>query len=218
MKRWMWLPVLLTGCGSFTSFQTARALKGGEFQVQGTVANVALNGGTEVGARVRAGLGKGFEVGGEVDVASTAPPVLIAADAKYQFLNEPEEGQEGGAPLSAAVNAGAGFGAFSNFFFGQLIGSRKFGWIEPYFAYRFQYIDIRLDLDNPNDRTDIFDSILEEIVKEANRTDLRLHHFFAGAKIDLGSGFSVTPEISYIAGDASGLGSVGVGVGYQWEW
>jgi len=109
-------------------------------------------------------------------------------------------------------------GGFSNFYYGQAIVSKKLDWFEPFAAYRFQFIDLDLNLNDPDDKKDIFDSILEEIVKEANKTDLRLHHFFLGARLDLGSGFYLIPEVSYIAGDASGLGSAGAAIGYQWQW
>lgn len=214
MKAFGGVPfVVLAACGSFTSMQTARSMKAGEFAVEAKAARVALNGGTEVGVRPRAGLGAGFEIGGELSGNSAGfGSVMLAGDLKYQFWNEET------APLAAAVDVGIGTGGFSNFYYGQAIASKKLDWIEPFAAYRFQYIDLDLDLNDPDDRKDIFDSILEEIVEKANRTDLRLHHFFIGARFDLGSGFYLIPEVSYLAGDASGLGSAGIGVGYQWAW
>ncbi len=205
--------LLLTGCGSFTSFQTARSMEFGHFSVEGTAAAVALSAGSTVGVRSRFGLGQGFEAGLEMNAvggAATAP-LMTTADVKYQILS-----QKTGAPFSVACDVGAGTGLVSQFYYGQVIISADTGGIEPYLAYRYQRIDLQLDPNDPDDRDDLLDSILKDVFEEADSSDIRLHHIFLGGRLDLGRGFYLIPEVSFIAGDATGLGSVGVGFGFEW--
>lgn len=198
------------GCASFTSFQTASVLEPGEWEVEASAAAAAY--GAIADVAVRTGLGGYFDVGAKAGVSG-----LIMGDVKFQIVTEGVTDDGGEIPLSAAISVGGGIGDLTNFGFGQIIVSKKMDWGEPYFTYRYQLIDPIIDLEeDTKDVDDLLDSILEEIVKEATDTPFEVHHFFLGARFDVGEGFFVTAEISFIAGDASGLGDIGVAIGYKW--
>jgi hypothetical protein len=215
---------LLPGCGSFTHFQSARSLDAGKiaYDLQGS--SIAMNEGTHFATRFRVGLGKGFEVGGESDLISLVlleggvDPSgfgLIMGDLKYQVLREPVAGVQGGDPFSLAVGAGGGSGFLTDFYFGQVTVSRTFVQVEPYLAWRYQRIHLDLDLNDPDDREDLEDSYLRDVFREAQDTRFGLHHIFVGVKIWLTKEIYLIPEASLIFGDADGVGSVGICLGFQ---
>ena len=203
--------VSLAGCGSFTSFQSAESLMQGETSVALTVARVADTDGVDVGVRARQGLGSGFEVGME----ASAPLLVAGADLKWQFLHQGTE-EEGGSPVSAAFDVGLGAGPLAHHVFGQAIVSRRWDWFEPYGAYRLQHVRVDADITDTND--DVYDSIYQDVVEQANRTGILFHQFFVGARIHVWNGLSIVPEVSLIFYEGErGIGDAGVAIEYRLE-
>lgn len=212
----------LAGCGSFTHFQTANSMPAGLMSVDIQSASIALKEGAHFASRFRVGLGKGFEAGVESDVISlvfyeflTSPGGfgLIMGDLKWQFLQE--SGPDGkGPPFSAALGFGGGSGFLTDFYFGQVTVSRGFEPVEPYLAWRYQRIHLDLDLNDPDDVEDLEDSYLTAVFDEAQDTRIGLHHLFLGIKIVLSEEVFITPEVSWIFGDANGVGSIGLAIGF----
>lgn len=209
----------LAGCGSFTHFQTAKALEAGKLSVDVQGASIALNDGVHAAARLRAGLGKGFEAGVETDFVSImlleafqSPQSwgLILGDLKWQALEESDS-----MPVSAALGVGGGSGSLTDFYFGQVTVSRAFGIAEPYLAYRYQRFRIELDPDDPDDLEDIENSFLEAIFDEVQGTRFGLNHVFIGVKLMITDNFFIAPEGSWIFGPADGVGSIGLAIGWQ---
>ena len=216
--------IALSGCGSFTHFQTAQSMDAGKIAYDYQTATIAMNKGVHAGVRLRVGLGRGVEVGGESDIVSVllleafsgnGGYGLIMGDLKRQLLEEPEEGVEGGAPFSFAVGAGGGSGFLTDFYFGQATFSRRFGVAEPYLAWRYQRIHLDVDLGDPDDIDDLRDSYLSEVFDEANDSRIGLHHVFVGVKFWLSKELYLMPEVSWIFGDADGVGSIGIAIGIQ---
>ena len=223
------------GCGSFTHFQTGRSMHAGQiaYDIQG--ANVAENDGTHIGVRFRVGLGRGFEVGTETDIVSAVLAEgggstefgLLMGDLKWQFLEERrvdvevEEGEEvvepdeGGAPVSMAVGFGGGSGFLTDFYFGQLTASRRFGFAEPYVAWRYQRFRLDANRHDEGDLEELEDSFIGKVFEEAEDTRFGLHHLFFGVKLWLSDGIYLIPEVSWIYGDADGVGSIGLAFGGQ---
>ena len=214
----------LAGCGSFTHYQTAPALDAGGFAYDVQASSVAMSRGVHMAGRFRAGLGRGFEVGAETDMISlllfgmTLGPDgygLVMGDVKWQFLEEPAEGSQDGAPFSCALGAGGGTGYLSDFYFAQVTASRKFDIAEPYLAWRYQRMRIDLDFHDPDDVHDLRESYLERVFDEADEARVGLHHIFVGVKIWLADHMYLMPEASLILGDADGVGSFGIAFGFQ---
>lgn len=209
----------LAGCGSFTHFQTARSLDAGRVSFDFQGASIALNEGVHIASRFRAGLGRGFEAGFETDVVSVllletfqSPSSygLILGDLKWQALHESDD-----MPVSAALGFGGGSGAQTDFYFGQATVSRSIGIVEPYLAWRYQRFHLDLDVDDPDDREDLEDGFLGAIFEEAEDSRFGLHHLFLGVKVMVSDRFFLVPEMSWIFGDADGLGSIGLAIGWQ---
>lgn len=214
----------VSGCGSFTHFQSARSMNAGQIAYDSQASLVAMNEGIHVAARFRVGLGKGFEVGAESDIVSLilldylVNPNrfgLLMADVKWQILEEAQEDEKAGAPFSFAVGAGGGTGFQSDFYFGQATVSRQFGVAEPYLAWRYQRVHLDLDLNDPDDLDDLNDSYLSRVFEEVDGRRFGLHHVFIGAKFWLSEEIYVIPEVSWIFGDADGVGSIGLAIGIQ---
>jgi hypothetical protein len=208
----------LAGCGSFTHFQTARSLDAGTVAFDTQLALIADIEGFNFSTRVRAGLGMGFEAGLETDIVSLlllevwrnpARYGLIVGDLKWQALYE-----SGTIPVSAAIGFGGGTGFLTDFYFGQATVSRNLGAVEPYIAWRYQRFHLDRDPKDPDDREDLDDSYLEEVLVEAEGTRFGLHHVFFGVKVMISDHVFITPEVSWFFGDADGLGSIGLSVGW----
>ena len=213
----------LAGCGSFTHFQTGRSMHAGQvaYDIQG--ANIAEMEGTHIAMRFRVGLGRGFEIGSETDIISLGLAEsgqstefgLLMGDLKWQFLEEPREDEEGGAPVSMAVGFGGGSGFLTDFYFGQATVSRRFGFVEPYVAWRYQRFRLDVNTHDEGDLEDLEDSFIGKIFEEADGTRFGLHHLFLGVKLWLSDGIYLIPEVSWIYGDADGVGSIGLAFGGQ---
>ncbi len=212
----------LAGCGSFTHFQTANCMPAGFMTLDIQGASIALKEGAHYATRLRVGLGKGFEAGVESDVISllfyeylTSPGGfgLIMGDLKWQVIREADPGQAG-APCSVAFGFGGGSGFLTDFYFGQVTVSRAFEPVEPYLAWRYQRIHLDLDLNDPDDVEDLEDSYLSAVFDEAQDTRIGLHHLFLGVKMALSEEVFIIPEVSWIFGDADGVGSIGLAIGF----
>lgn len=213
----------LSGCGSFTHFQTARSLPAGGMTLDFQGAAIALNEGAHYASRFRVGAGKGFEAGVETDVISlaayqslTSPGGfgLIMGDLKWQFLQESSPDGKG-PPFSAAVGFGGGSGFLTDFYFGQVTASRAFGPVEPYVAWRYQRIRLDVDLNDPDDVGDLEDSYISAVFEEAQDKRIGLHHLFIGVKFMVTDTIFLIPEVSWIFGDADGVGSIGLAFGFH---
>ena len=211
--------IAVTGCGSFTHFQSAQSLEAGKFSFDFQTASIAMNEGLHLAARGRAGLGKGFEVGVETDIFSLmllenfqSPGEfgLILGDLKWQFLEESDR-----MPVSAALGFGGGSGSLTDFHFGQVTFSRAFGFAEPYLAYRYQRFRVDMDLDDIDDVEDLEDSYLAAIFEQVNDTRFGLNHLFVGIKLMVSDTMFIVPEVSWIFGEAEGTGSIGLAFGFQ---
>lgn len=216
--------LLVAGCGSFTHFQTARSLDAVKFGYDVQGASIALREGAHYAMRFRMGLGRGFEAGVETDLISlmllenlTSPGGygLIMGDLKWQIIREAEPGSEEGAPFSFALGFGGGSGFLTDFYFGQATVSRKFEVVEPYVAWRYQRIHLDVDLNDPDDVEDLEASYLSAVFEEAQDTRIGLYHVFLGVKLWFSDMVFIIPEVSWIFGDANGVGSVGLAIGFQ---
>jgi hypothetical protein len=213
------LVLVTTGCGSFTHFQTAKALEAGKFSLEYQGAAIAMHEGVHAALRARAGLGKGFDVGLETDMVSLVllefgmTPEdfgLILGDVKWQALYESDE-----MPVSAALGFGGGTGSATDFYFGQATISRAFDFVEPYLAYRYQRFHVDVDLDEADDLEDLENSFLIDIFEQVQGTRFGLNHVFFGVKFTIAGTFFIIPEASWIFGEAEGTGSVGLSFGFQ---
>jgi len=168
------------GCGVFTSHQTARVLPYGRGSCQLSVDNVprANFDGRKTGSDMRFGFGagSGVELG-----ARLAFGVGHGIDVKFQTSDE----ESGSLPISTSIGLSAMMFKFQDgekddFFSGTFTASRAFGPVEPYLAFRYQYLSSR---DQP----------------EAFREHTR--HVFLGTRIQITSWLFAGIESSYVRGD-----------------
>jgi len=183
------------GCGLFSLHQTARVLEPNEESVQLSIDQQPV---ADFDGRVTAsdlryamGLGKGWEGGFRYVVGGG-----LGIDLKKQVTNENSESL----PISTAASvsaliADAGEEGQFDLYNGQIMASRVVGRFEPYGALRYQYTSLRED---PNE------------FREHTR------HAILGTRIDLGAGFFIGVEGSYVDGERDDGFVFGGTFGYRW--